>query len=190
MFYLPIVWSSNVPTRVSSWNDGVYLSNDSSLDPTDYPLVEGSLYSNPGRVQPVSLVDANGKPRFLQPGESYTMSATFHLPQSISGNYNIIVKTDTATIKDWYYSEPSSIRDGLDVVTGNGAGAVLEFQNEGNNVSSIAPPITLATPPDLQVSVVNAPASGVGGQSFSVDYHVTNAGGDTPSDQGEWKDVF
>ncbi|WP_346949757.1 putative Ig domain-containing protein, partial [Dyella sp.] len=180
----------NRATRVSSWNDGVYLSNDSSLDPTDYPLVEGSLYSNPGRVQPVSLLDANGKPRFLQPGESYTMSATFHLPQSISGNYNVIVKTDTATTKDWYYSEPSSIRDGLDVVTGNGPGAVLEFQNEGNNVSSIALPITLATPPDLQVSLVSAPASVVAGQSFSVDYHVTNAGGDTPSDQGQWNDLI
>ena len=179
-------------TRTNSWFDGLYLSRDASLDNADYPLVDsGSEAERMLRVRSTMLTE-NYKPKYLKPGESYTNSVTITLPESISGNFNLIVKADTSTIKDWYRSVPSTIRDGLDVVdnaNGNADGSVLEFRDEGNNVASIALPISLATPPDLQVAQVTAPVSVVAGQTFSVNYRVINAGGNTPSDQGHWNDL-
>ncbi|MGA8137346.1 MAG: CARDB domain-containing protein, partial [Pseudomonas gingeri] len=84
----------------------------------------------------------------------------------------------------------STVRDDLDVVAGDGAGNVPEFQNEGNNVATLALPISLATPPDLQVAQVNAPTSVVAGQTLNVDYQVLNAGGATPDDQSNWNDLI
>jgi hypothetical protein len=66
---------------------------------------------------------------------------------------------------------------------------VLEFQDEGNNVSSIDLPIRLAPPPDLQVTAVTAPDAVIAGQAFSVAYSVKNVGGKTPNDQGTWYDM-
>ena len=59
----------------------------------------------------------------------------------LSGDFRIIVKTDTSTFKDPYGSEPSSIREGLPGVLGSGPGSVGEFKDEGNNVTSI--PVTV-----------------------------------------------
>jgi len=96
------------------------------------------------RVRSTYLTE-NFKPKFLKPGESYTNSATFSLPESISGSFHIIVKTDTSTTKDFYRSEPSTIRVELDTVSSAFIrDAVLEFKDEGNNVASIPLPITLA----------------------------------------------
>lgn len=64
------------------------------------------------------------------------------------------------------------------------------FQGEGNNIARIALPITLATPPDLQVASVSAPDAVLAGQSFTVSYRVVNAGGATPSDQTNWNDLI
>src|SRR5690606_25902793 len=82
-----------------------------------------------------------------------------------------------------------TVREGLDVIGGRGNGSVLEFRDEGNNVGKIALPITLATPPDLQVTRVEIPESVIAGQNFSVSYTVANMGGDSPSDQGQWYDM-
>ena len=65
-----------------------------------------------------------------------------------------------------------------------------EFKDEGNNVASIALPITLGTPPDLQVAQVTAPATVLAGQTVNVSYTVINAGGATPSDQANWNDLI
>ncbi|HLF95978.1 MAG TPA: CARDB domain-containing protein, partial [Methylococcaceae bacterium] len=180
-------------TRTNSWYDGIYLSRDASLDGSDYPLVDRGSPSEVGmRVRLTSLTE-NGQPKFLQPGESYTNSATFNLPESIGGDFHIIVKADTVVTKDPYRSEPSTIRDGLDTVAialyANPAGAVLEFKDEGNNIAFLALPITLVAPPDLQVAQVTAPDSVLAGQGFTVSYRVVNAGGDTPGDQSAWNDL-
>ena len=50
-------------------------------------------------------------------------------------------------------------------------------------------PITLAPPPDLQVTRVTVPASVFAGQAFDVGYRVENKGGRTPADQGRWNDL-
>ncbi|UUZ69428.1 putative Ig domain-containing protein [Polaromonas sp. P2-4] len=177
-------------TRTNGWFDGVYLSRDDSLDSSDYPLVDrGSNTETLYRIRSTALYE-NNKPKYLKPGESYTNSATFNLPESISGNFHIIVKADTSTTKDFYHSEPSTIRDGLDNLDNAISDSVKEFKDEGNNVASIALPITLVTPPDLQVASVTAPASVLAGQSFNVTYQVINAGGNTPNDQSSWNDLI
>ena len=178
-------------TRTNTWLDGVYLSRDDSLDNSDYPLVDrGHLVELQYRVHFNYIVE-NDKPKNIKPGESYTASATFNLPESISGNFHIIVKADTSTTKDFYPTEPSTIRDGLDIVSNDYiSDSVKEFKDEGNNVASIALPITLVTPPDLQVAEVTAPASVLAGQNFNVSYRVVNAGGNTPSDQTSWNDLI
>ncbi|MBW8892121.1 MAG: hypothetical protein JF617_08165, partial [Burkholderiales bacterium] len=177
-------------TRVPGWMDGVYLSRDATLDPSDYPLVDrGSEIETLLRARQVYLTDAQGKPRFLKPGESYTQTATFAIPTSISGAFKLIVKADTGVFKDFYASVPSTVRTGLPVIAESGANGVLEFKDEANNTAQIALPISLATPPDLQVTTVTAPDAVYAGQDFKVDYKVDNLGGKTPADQGNWYDM-
>lgn len=177
-------------TRTNSWFDGVYLSRDDSLDVSDHPLVDrGSVLESQLRVRSTALYE-NNKPKYLKPGESYTNSATFNLPESISGNFHIIVKTDTSITKDLYGREASTIRDQLATLAGDMmADSVKEFKDEGNNLASIGLSINLLTPPDLQVTQVSAPSNVLAGQTFSVEYSVVNAGGDTPSDQSLWNDL-
>ncbi len=180
-------------TRTNSWFDGLYLSRDASLDASDYPLVDSAIADSPEhalRVKAVSLYD-NNQPKYLKPGESYTYSTVVNLPESISGDFQLIVKADTNVYKDNCKSELSTVRDDLDVLRdAGGSGLVPEFPAEGNNVLAIHLPIALATPPDLQVAYVDAPVSVVAGQDFVVSYEVINAGGDTPSDQSSWNDLI
>ncbi|HAP75905.1 MAG TPA: hypothetical protein DCR14_07455, partial [Acidimicrobiaceae bacterium] len=101
-------------TRVSDWFDGIYLSHDASLDVRDHPLPDGtgtqSLFARMAKVHPISLRE-DGLPAYLKPGESYTATATFRLPESIGGDYHLIVYADTAFLADG--RTPSDIRDGL-----------------------------------------------------------------------------
>lgn len=178
-------------TRTNSWFDGIYLSRDASLDLSDYPLVDrGGLVELQNKVR-LSYLTADGKPRYLQPGESYTNSASFRLPESIEGDFKLIVKADTEMVRSHLPEVKSSIRDDLAVleVQRPQGGQVGEFKDEGNNVRTIDLPITLATPPDLQVSTVTAPEHAMAGQKMLVNYTVINSGGATPSDQGQWYDM-
>jgi hypothetical protein len=170
-------------TRTMAWYDGVYLSRDGSLNSADYSLLPPPPYTDP-----VVIYDANGNPAFLKPNESYTHRAWVTLPESISGDFKLFVKTDTALWGDGY--EVSDIRDGLaGLGEWHNADSVKEFKDEGNNQLAIDLPIQLATPPDLQVTEVVIPASVRAGQAFSVTYRVENKGGATPLAQGGWNDV-
>ena len=103
--------------RTNAWFDGVYLSRDGSLDDADYPLVDrGSQAEALLRVRQTAV--GAGAPPYLKPGESYTNSATFTLPESIGGDFQIIVKADTATFRDTDPLIASTIRDGLYVLEG------------------------------------------------------------------------
>ena len=177
-------------TRTSGWLDGVYLSRDATLDPSDYPLVDrGELIETQLRVRLDLLYSSTNQPRYLQPGETITNSATFTLPTSISGAFKLIVKADTGVYRDPYNQVPSTVRAGLPVIEESGGNAVLEFADEANNVAQIALPITLSPPPDLPVTQVSAPDSVIAGQAFSVSYQVENKGGKTPTDQSSWYDM-
>lgn len=176
-------------TRTNAWYDGIYLSRDASLDSSDCPVVDqGSEAEIRNKVRLTNLTE-DYQPKYLQPGESYTNSTTFSIPESISGDFYLIVKADTASVRDPYNSVSSTVRDGLPVIYGSGSGAVGEFKDEGNNVAAIALPISLTPPPDLQVAQVTAPEDVIAGQVFQVSYQVINNGGKTPSDQQSWYDL-
>ncbi|MBL8395672.1 MAG: hypothetical protein JNK99_13155, partial [Candidatus Accumulibacter sp.] len=172
-------------TRTDAWFDGLYLSRDASLDAGDYPLLDGGSGL---AAKGISLSD-NGRPKYLQPGESYTASASFNLPDSISGDFHLILRTDTTISSNPW--ENSTIRAGLPGLAsfGNASGMVEEFRDEGNNEASTLLSVTPRTSPDLQVSEVGAPASAIAGQSLAVHWRVVNAGGDTPADQTTWNDL-
>ncbi|HND53774.1 MAG TPA: CARDB domain-containing protein, partial [Pirellulaceae bacterium] len=106
----------------------------------------------------------------LQVGQSYTRTTRVSIPDGISGTYYIHVYAD-------------------DVTRWGGMAKVEEFQDEGNNVTSMALPITLTTPPDLQVTAINVPQHVIAGQLFDMNFTVTNVGaGPTAPGQAQWED--
>jgi hypothetical protein len=68
----------NAATLVSSWIDALYISTDTTLNPTSATLLAAILRNDP-----------------LSAGQSYTRNLSFTLPDGISGSYYVIVKTDT-----------------------------------------------------------------------------------------------
>ncbi|HEX4609016.1 MAG TPA: putative Ig domain-containing protein, partial [Urbifossiella sp.] len=156
-------------TRQGAWVDRVYLSRDPSLDAGDAELGELSH-------------DA-----VLRAGDSYTANLTVRLPDDIGGTYYLLVFTD-ATARGTI----GVFGIGSDSVSGR----VPEFQGEGNNITAALMPVLAGPPPDLQVAAVTAvgpdpaaPGHVLTGQSFTVNWTVTNAGGgDTPDRQSAWSD--
>jgi subtilase family serine protease len=177
-------------TRNNAWFDGIYLSRDASLDSGDYPIYEGITEAERKlRVKLVSFYDGR-EPKYLNPGESYTYSAQVRIPESISGDFHLIVKADTNVFIGSNPYEKSTIREDLPIVKDTGgSGIVPEFQDEANNMLATTLHVTLATPPDLQVASVTAPETVLAGQKFTVNYQVVNTGGDTPNDQRTWYDL-
>lgn len=122
-------------TSSPSWTDDVYLSlNNVFGDGDDVYLGQAT------------------NPSYLAAGESYANSLTFTVPRGLSGDYYLLVRTDT-------YNQ------------------VFENQSEGDNVGvSALTRFTLTPPPDLQVTTVQAPAQAFSGQPMSLSWMVTNEG--------------
>ncbi len=109
---------------------------------------------------------------FLEIGQSYKPGGYITLPEGIEGDFYLLAFTD-ANLKSTKNS------------------GVPEFQDEGNNITSVSLPITLREPPDLQVTQVKIPERATIGQSFKLTYQVTNKGdGDTPTSQSQWDDLI
>ena len=106
-------------------------------------------------------------------GASYTETLNVTLPYGISGTYYILVYTDDAA------------------VVNGGMGQVLEFQDEGNNLTD-APLQVLPTPlPDLQVTAIDVPEQAIEGQTLALTYTVTNTStAPTLPGQPQWMDVI
>jgi hypothetical protein len=173
---IPVTWTvtnvGNRDTREGYWIDRVYLSRDPSLDYNDTEVGEIGHYT------------------VLKTGDAYTITANVPLPDGIGGNFYVLVFTD------------SNIRGAVDVshVSGDGSDPFLarvgEYQGEGNNITSAFMPVILSTPPDLQVTAVNAqghvtsqPTHILTGSLFDVSYTVSNLGaGPTPPRQNTWRD--
>ncbi|MEI6445074.1 MAG: CARDB domain-containing protein, partial [Nostocales cyanobacterium ELA583] len=99
----------------------------------------------------VSLGQA-ANPSYLNAGDSYPNSLTVNLPRGIDGNYYFLINTDA-------YSQ------------------VAEVGNEGDNWGSSSPTkVSLTPPPDLQVTMVNAPSRAFSGQRMDLSWTVTNKG--------------
>jgi subtilase family serine protease len=124
-------------TPNSSWTDAFYLSTDTQLDTnTDFKLGERSRFGT------------------LDIGVSYDNSATFTLPNGLSGTYYAFVVTDS----------------------GNN---VFELDNDNNVVFDSTPINISSSPADLVVSAT-APTTAEAGKAIRVEWTVTNQGiGDT-----------
>ena len=157
---LPITYSvtnqGSRDTRQTSWTDRLFISHDATLDPGDY-LLSGAT--------------RNGA---LAAGDSYTRSLDVRIPQGIGGDYYLLAFADSAAhtsigsrgtirsdLQGIYFEEPihPGDWDNVDRLARILArGKVPEFQDEGNNVTALPLAIDPATPPDLQVTALTAPA--------------------------------
>jgi len=132
-------------TENFSWRDRVFLSRDDVLDADDILL--GSALN----------------PSHLNPGEGYSESLTVALPEGLTGDFRIIVFTDSNN-------------------------SVPELEGENDNVTvSGAFTVKLAPPPNLIVDSVIAPARAFSGGLLSLTWTVANSGtGATSGDR--WAD--
>jgi subtilase family serine protease/methionine-rich copper-binding protein CopC len=132
-------------TPNDNWTDRVYLSLDGIFDPNEDILLGSLLHRNQ-----------------LEPGEGYDVSASFRIPDGISGEYTLFVVSDQSN-------------------------QVFELDNN-NNIGSPAFTIDIAlTPPDLVVTQVDAPAITAAGMGMPLKITVENQGlGDTTTDR--WYD--
>jgi len=109
----------------------------------------------------------------LDIGSSYTETQSVTLPYGISGNYYILVFVDDNRYENY-----------------QGPGLVLEYQDEGNNITA-APMQVLPTPlPDLQVTAVTAPQQVTENQTLAVTWTVSNTSpAPTLPGQTTWNDL-
>lgn len=134
-------------TISDSWYDDVYLSEDQLFDDTDTYL---------GRWRHSGALGA---------GESYSRSESTNLPQEISGNYYLFVRTDI-------YND------------------VYEHTSANNNTSAASGAINvrLTPPPDLVVSSVTfTPTNPASGLPLTVQWTVENEGAGSPYET-YWRD--
>ncbi len=155
-------------TREEYWIDRIFLSRDGSLDSADLFLGE---------------FEHRGK---LAIGQSYSGTQQVALPESIEGDFYIIVEADSH-FKDGG-TTPTDITPYLLPGVGTTQSRVPEFQGEANNATAAALEILLRPTPDLVVSSVTAPQHATVAQPFIFSFVVTNAGGDTTPLQGKWTD--
>ena len=146
-------------TNSNYWYDEVFLSLDRDLgDSGDISL---------GRVYHSGAL-ASGALSANDPDASYDVSRTFKLPANVDGEYYVIVRTD------------SPDREGDRVLE-------TPLENNNNGVTDSRTTISLSETPDLVVDGVDAPVSGISGQTFDLSWTVSNEGADT---NGGWRDVF
>ena len=132
-------------TPNTSWTDTVYLSNTGSVDANSIKLGDFKHYKS------------------LQPGESYTASATLTLPASLNGSYNFIVQTDS----------------------GNEV-----FQTDRSQEVAVSFPVQIAhTPSDLVVTKASVSGSAQAGHQILVSWTVANTGAGDTSDH-HWGDAI
>jgi YD repeat-containing protein len=157
------------PTDVANWTDTIWLCTDIKRpNPSRGDVLLATL--------PHSGLLGND-PSVLDPPQSYTVNTTVTLPTHITGQY---------FITPW--------ADSLDnVLKSTQSGNVnTDDPFELNNDNYKARPITilLTPPPDLVVSAIAPQPTGVGGDSFTVQWTVTNQGGIETEDDTLFDKVY
>ncbi len=140
------VKNTGTKTTTSYWYDYIYLSADSLLDGDDSRL---SYKKHDGQ---------------LLPGESYTTSGNFTLPNGIAGNYYLIISVDHQQ------------RNSTDTARNN---------NRAHNAITVS----LTPPPDLVVNSFNIAATLIAGQQVDIPFTMNNNGTGSTR-EGSWQDVF
>ena len=145
--------TGNSPTNKPFWFDVIFFTQDPALAIT--PQLPVILENLPGQY-----VGA-GNAAYLNPGESYTQSATITLRDDRPGPWYIYVWTD----------------GNLFGFGGTGGGPFLRESNEVDNLGrSEAFRVDPAPPADLQVTSVSPATTIFSGQASTVSYQVGNLG--------------
>jgi len=133
-------------TSYGQWQDAVYLSADTVFN-----------------VDTDGLLGSVTNQSYLNPQEAYAQTGTFKVPEDITGNYYIFIKT-------------------------NFKNTVTEITDTNNLKSNISPLLVqLTPPPDLQVTSVIAPQNVFSGQKTNLTWTVTNKG-KGPTRASSWLD--
>ncbi|MEM9825059.1 MAG: CARDB domain-containing protein [Planctomycetota bacterium] len=145
---IPITWTvrnDGARTNANFWFDDIYLSTDTSISSDDVRL---------GIIQ---------RSNALGSGESYTVTRNLTLPTDLTGDFHILLRTDSSN-------------------------RVVEEAGDNNNdlASTALTTITLSPVPDLAVTMVQAPATASSGQFFDLTWTVDNQG--TANAFGSWFD--
>ena len=133
---ISIIWSvqnNGTGTANASWADRFYLSTDFTLDNGDTEIGTVIRASN------------------LAAGQTYTDTAQLNLPNYISGNRIVLIKTDQAN-------------------------SVFEYNAENNNTASASIFIVQPSPSDLVVPDVVVPLTALAGQSITINWALKNQG--------------
>ena len=141
-----VVKNVGTTNATSAWYDTAYLSADQILDPTVDTYL-GYTYQN----------------HDLAPGDSYTNSADFPIPQGLSGPFYVFVTTDAGH----YINERGQLTN-----------------NTAYNPQAMQ--VQLLPPVDLVAGQVTIPVNAVPGQNMTVSYTVLNQGSNTAL--GSWQD--
>ncbi|NJL64000.1 MAG: hypothetical protein HC903_21915 [Methylacidiphilales bacterium] len=155
-------------TRENTWFDRIYLS----IGDTDETLDSQDIFLGEYKRQEI-----------LKAGEFYTNRQEFILPDGISGKFKLLVFTDSNYVESLH---------GLGYEGGLNReyARVPEFEQEFNNKAFQNLSIDLATSPDLQVTQLIVPTTGIAGQQVNVKYTVSNKGqGNTSPRQNTWQDL-
>ncbi len=124
-----------IATNSSNWTDRVYISTRNTFDNTALAI---------GTAQHTGKLDA---------GDNYLQTATFTLPNAISGNYYFFITTDTNNQVNEY-----------------------KFENNNTTKSTGSVAVTRKPDPDLVVSNLTYASTGQPGQTIQVNWTVNNTG--------------
>jgi YD repeat-containing protein len=141
-------------TDVDRWYDSVYLSVDTVLGGSDIWLGD---FEHNGVLNPIGGTVAS----------EYQVTKNLKLPIDLTGNFHVLVETDSPVGK----LPPHRVYEIL------GSDASGELNNVGNTIGKTA--ITLGAVPNLVMASVDAPQSGVSGQTIDVTWTVRNDGAST-----------
>ncbi|MCB9854669.1 MAG: hypothetical protein H6818_03200 [Phycisphaerales bacterium] len=155
----------NAPTSIAHWNDLVFIAIQDNITWTG---INGNdqIFCN---LDAPSIGASN--PQILMPGESYTNSVAYHLPEDRIGEWYVYVLADKAT--------------------GCHPGTSVPESNKLNNArrSAMTFRIDLAPQPDLIASDIDASPNPVfSGEMLTVTWTETNQG-TGPTDGGAWTDA-
>ncbi len=150
---ITIGWSikniGQASTGTAFWSDEIWLSVDTVLN----------LFTNTFEI----YLGTVGRPAALAPGQSYSQTATFSLPQTAIGPYHVFVRTAKRQV----------VRESI--YTNN-----IDFSPDTIDIQ-------LTPPPDLQVSQVIAPQTVFSGDKVNLNWTVKNEG-TGPTLSGDWYD--
>ncbi|MFN7874517.1 MAG: CARDB domain-containing protein, partial [Pirellula sp.] len=140
-----VVNASVNPTIENSWRDSVYLSTDTILN-----------------VQSDLLLGRRTRTGILGGNQSETRSYDFVLPNTLSGNFYLIVFTDSAE-------------------------QVVELSDTNNSLASTQVTSIRIDPPDLLVISIGTSTNPMAGRDVTISYVVTNRG-NSPTPNTSWQD--